>query len=263
MTLSCFLCPLITIQISRGKLARWYLKTRKATALWNGRRTRVSAAARPGQQAQVEPANTIIVQSTPLPARQVKDPWAERFQESKENQRPAGNTLRTSTGTVVRNSSIRQKIIGHGFAAAGSCFGRGRLLRPEDRHLALSNPPCQVGCGIFVEPLIEKRRYLLPQIGGVAQAGTRPVIVVTRDAINRHSPVVVVIPLTNKISRGKPLPSHVETKMGEGGLTADSVALCEQVRAISITRLTRALGHLSATTISQLNGALKTALDLP
>jgi mRNA interferase MazF len=55
----------------------------------------------------------------------------------------------------------------------------------------------------------------------------------------------------------------VEIRRGEGGLTADSVALCEQVRAISTARLTRALGHLSANTISQLNGALKIALDLP
>ena len=98
---------------------------------------------------------------------------------------------------------------------------------------------------------------------GMEQAGTRPVIVVTRDAINKHGPVVVIVPLTSRVTKGRLLPSHVEIKMGEGGLTADSVALCEQVRAISITRLTRELGHLSTTTISQLNSALKIALDLP
>lgn len=98
---------------------------------------------------------------------------------------------------------------------------------------------------------------------GSEQSGTRPVIIVSRDAINLHSPVVVVVPLTLRRSGLRLLPSHIEIKMGEGGLTADSVALCEQVRAISTTRLTRALGHLSAITISQLNGALKIALDLP
>jgi mRNA interferase MazF len=98
---------------------------------------------------------------------------------------------------------------------------------------------------------------------GSEQAGTRPVIIVSRDAINLHSPVVVIVPLTSRTNKNRLLPSHVEIKMGEGGLTADSVALCEQVRAISTTRLTRVLGHLSAVTISQLNGALKIALDLP
>ncbi|MGA3176222.1 MAG: type II toxin-antitoxin system PemK/MazF family toxin [Candidatus Acidiferrum sp.] len=98
---------------------------------------------------------------------------------------------------------------------------------------------------------------------GLEQAGTRPVIVVSRDAINKLSPVVVIVPLTSRVNKNRLLPSHVEIKMGEGGLTVDSVALCEQVRAISTTRLTRALGHLSTVTISQLNGALKIALDLP
>jgi mRNA interferase MazF len=98
---------------------------------------------------------------------------------------------------------------------------------------------------------------------GSEQAGTRPVIIVSRDAINLQSPVVVVVPLATRVNRNRLLPSHVEIKMGEAGLTVDSVALCEQVRSVSTTRLTRALGHLSAITISQLNGALKIALDLP
>jgi len=98
---------------------------------------------------------------------------------------------------------------------------------------------------------------------GSEQAGTRPVIIVSRDAINKLSPVVVIVPLTSRVNKSRLLPSHVEVRRGEGGLTADSVALCEQVREISTARLTRALGHLSANTISQLNGALKIALDLP
>ena len=98
---------------------------------------------------------------------------------------------------------------------------------------------------------------------GLEQAGTRPVIIVSRDAINLHSPVVVIVPLTSRVNKNRLLPSHVEIKMGEGGLPVDSVALCEQVRAVSTTRLTRPLGHLSEDTISQLNSALRIALDLP
>jgi mRNA interferase MazF len=98
---------------------------------------------------------------------------------------------------------------------------------------------------------------------GSEQAGTRPVIIVSRDAINKVSPVVIIVPLTSRTNKNRILPSHVEIKRGDGGLTADSVALCEQVRAISATRLTRSLGHLNGFTISHINAALKITLDLP
>lgn len=98
---------------------------------------------------------------------------------------------------------------------------------------------------------------------GSEQSGTRPVIIVSRDAINQNSPVVIVVPLTDRKNKTRLYPSHVEIKSGEGGTTMDSVALCEQVRAIARTRLTKSLGRLPANRISQINAALKIALDLP
>ena len=98
---------------------------------------------------------------------------------------------------------------------------------------------------------------------GSEQAGTRPVVIVSRDAINRTSPVVIVVPITSRSNKNRIYPSHVEIKAGEAGLTADSIALCEQVRAIAVSRLNRSMGHLSNHGISQINAALKIALDLP
>jgi mRNA interferase MazF len=98
---------------------------------------------------------------------------------------------------------------------------------------------------------------------GSEQAGTRPVIIVSRDAINRVSPVVIVVPLAHRGNKGKLFPSHVEIKTGDGGLTVDSVALCEQVRAIPTTHLIKPLGHLTESVVSQINVALKIVLDLP
>lgn len=98
---------------------------------------------------------------------------------------------------------------------------------------------------------------------GSEQAGPRPVIVVSRDAINKSSPVVIIVPVTSRINKNKLYPSHVEIRAGEGGLTADSVALCEQVRAISVERLKNIIGHLTAPRMSQVNASLKIALDLP
>jgi len=98
---------------------------------------------------------------------------------------------------------------------------------------------------------------------GSQQPGTRPVIIVSRDAINMVSPVVVVVPLTSRTIKKRILPSQVEIKMGDGVLTTDSVALREQVRAIATTRLMKPIGHLTTFSISQINLALKIALDLP
>ena len=102
---------------------------------------------------------------------------------------------------------------------------------------------------------------LNPQEGS-EQAGHRPVIVVSRDSINQNSPVVICVPVTDRIHKRRIYPSQVVLKAGDGGLTKDSIALGEQVRAISQTRFVKFMGHLSAQSITQIGVALKIALDL-
>lgn len=104
---------------------------------------------------------------------------------------------------------------------------------------------------------------ILDPTQGSEQSGTRPVIIVSRDPINATSVVVIIVPVTSRTNKSHIYPSHVEMKVGEGGLTADSVALCEQVRAIARSRLQKHLGHLSTQRVSQVNAALKITLDLP
>jgi mRNA interferase MazF len=43
---------------------------------------------------------------------------------------------------------------------------------------------------------------------GSEQAGTRPVVVIRRDAINANSPVVVVVPVTDAANVKRLYPSH-------------------------------------------------------
>jgi mRNA interferase MazF len=97
---------------------------------------------------------------------------------------------------------------------------------------------------------------------GSEQAGTRPVVIVTRDAINRNSSVVVVVPLTNAANVNRDYPNNVTISAGEGGLTVDSVLLGGQVRAIAKTRLLRQRGALPATIMDQIDRALRITLDL-
>ena len=97
---------------------------------------------------------------------------------------------------------------------------------------------------------------------GSEQGGERPVVVMSRDAINQSSPVVIVVPVTNLTNKKRIYPSQVVLKAGEGGLKMDSVALGEQVRAINVTRLSTHLGHLAPHSVVAIGGALKAALDL-
>jgi mRNA interferase MazF len=106
-------------------------------------------------------------------------------------------------------------------------------------------------------------RAALNPVVGSEQSGTRPVVIVSRDAINATGTVLIIVPITARANKKHIYKSHVELKMGEAGLSCDSVALCEQVRAISQNRLQDQLGSLTAARMSQLSAALKIALDLP
>ncbi|HMD97791.1 MAG TPA: type II toxin-antitoxin system PemK/MazF family toxin [Terriglobia bacterium] len=95
------------------------------------------------------------------------------------------------------------------------------------------------------------------------QAGKRPVVVVSRDAINQSSPVVIAVPITGLEHKTRIYPSQVRLNAGTGGLSKDSVVLGEQVRAISKGRLTKRLGRLTADEMRLIATALKVAMDLP
>jgi mRNA interferase MazF len=97
---------------------------------------------------------------------------------------------------------------------------------------------------------------------GSEQAGRRPVIIVSRDAINNSSPVVVIVPLTKAANVKRLYPNNVVLKRGDGGLSVDSVALGGQVRTISKTRLQKKRGVLSTKSMQSINRALRITLDL-
>jgi mRNA interferase MazF len=96
---------------------------------------------------------------------------------------------------------------------------------------------------------------------GTEQAGTRPVLIVQTDRANPHSPHTIIVPFTTRI-RQKLLPSHVLVPAGEGGLTQDSVALCEQIRVIDHDRLIRKLGDLPSPRMQEVDDALRAILEL-
>ncbi len=88
------------------------------------------------------------------------------------------------------------------------------------------------------------------------------VVVLTRDAINRHAPVVLVAPVVDLTQVPHAYPSDVLVRAPEGGLTADGRLLTMQVRAVLRDRLNHLLGTLSDGLMAEVNRALRITLDL-
>jgi len=97
---------------------------------------------------------------------------------------------------------------------------------------------------------------------GSKQAGTRPVVVVSRDSINANSPVVVVVPVTDAANVKRIYPSHVYLARNSGGLKMDSVVKTEQIRAIQVSRFVGYYGRLDKEAIGRLEEAIRITLAL-
>ena len=87
----------------------------------------------------------------------------------------------------------------------------------------------------------------LGAFGGSCQSGMRPVIIVSNDVANLHSPVVTIVPLTTQLKkRGQ--PTHVVLEHRDAtGLNRPSMALCEQVRPLDKSNLKDCVGRVTST----------------
>ncbi|HZJ76856.1 MAG TPA: type II toxin-antitoxin system PemK/MazF family toxin [Oscillospiraceae bacterium] len=101
---------------------------------------------------------------------------------------------------------------------------------------------------------------LSPVIGS-EQGGIRPVLVVQNDIGNRYSPTVIIAAITSQINKAK-LPTHVEIRGEDYGLSKDSVLLLEQIRTIDKKRLGEKIGHVKEDIIGRVNDALRISLGL-
>lgn len=96
----------------------------------------------------------------------------------------------------------------------------------------------------------------LNPIRGSEQAGTRPVLILQNDSINRFTRTFLAIPLTTNLRRAS-LPTCVLLPEGDGGLAADSVALCHQLRVLDKSRLIRRLGVVSALSLAAIDQCVR------
>lgn len=96
---------------------------------------------------------------------------------------------------------------------------------------------------------------------GTEQQKTRPCVIVSSNAVNENSSLVVVCPLT----AGANLTStifHIPIAKGEGGASKDSIVLCNQVKAVDKLRLLERRGQLHPGTMGKIDAGLRALLNL-
>jgi len=101
-------------------------------------------------------------------------------------------------------------------------------------------------------------------LGKAEQQGRRPVVVISHDAFNQTQSwrSIIVVPPSTSVAQAGRGPSAVLLPQGAAGLGKDSVALCHQVTTLDRLKLTRRIGELNSTELSQIEDGLKAAMDL-
>jgi len=102
--------------------------------------------------------------------------------------------------------------------------------------------------------------YPDPSVGKEIQK-KRPCVVVSDNVFNTSSPLAVVVPLTDAAGKS-PDVLHVEVLRKEGGLSKDSIALCDQLKAIDQVRIDEKLGNIPADTMAKITLGIKRVLAL-
>ena len=100
----------------------------------------------------------------------------------------------------------------------------------------------------------------LTPVRGHEQAGKRPCLVVSVDIFNRSpAGLVIVLPVTTRSIR---IRSHVCIEPPEAGIKEASYIKCEDVRSISIERLTSRWGAVSPITMTAVKDRLRILMGL-
>jgi len=83
------------------------------------------------------------------------------------------------------------------------------------------------------------------------QGKTRPVIVISEEAINQILPVVNALPITTRNTNKKIYPNEVSIPAFTGGLNKESIVLCYQIRTLDKKRLFKYIGKIDDIVIQE------------
>ena len=96
------------------------------------------------------------------------------------------------------------------------------------------------------------------------EAGRHPVIVVSREALNRGNYVLAVVCTSSRLEVRKNLPNCVPFQAEEFGFTKECVAQCENILSIDIDQLDLdhgPIGSLDETALRQVIRAIGNVID--
>lgn len=100
----------------------------------------------------------------------------------------------------------------------------------------------------------------LNPILGHVQAGLRPALVFSMDGFNTgKAELVVVIPMTSTV---RSIPTQVLVQPPDGGVKVASAELCEALRSVSKSRLTKRLGQVIHNVMADVENCVRIPLGL-
>lgn len=105
-------------------------------------------------------------------------------------------------------------------------------------------------------------RFALDPGTGSEEAKTRPCVIVQRNSANKSSSTTIICPLTTAgRERGNLL--NVFLRAPEAGIVADSLVLCNQLRAVDRSRIRgHKLGVVGDASMLLIEEGIRTILDL-
>ena len=101
---------------------------------------------------------------------------------------------------------------------------------------------------------------LNPVIGS-EQGGKRPVLIISNDIGNKHSPTVIVAAITGEEHAKAKLPTHIVVK-DCSFLDKNSIVLLEQIRTLDKQRLKQYMGILPNNIMARVDKALAISVSL-
>lgn len=98
---------------------------------------------------------------------------------------------------------------------------------------------------------------------GSEQRGTRPVLVISTDSVNHNLTVSTVLPLSSIKGNEKIYPTEILLSTDVTGISKLSVAMVQQIRTISHSRLTNKAGMITdEETKAKISEACRNYFDL-
>ena len=94
---------------------------------------------------------------------------------------------------------------------------------------------------------------------GSEQHGIRPVIIVSNNKNNEHSPIVTIVPVTSQYKTKLPVHVLIPSLTQPTGY---NLVLCEQIMTVSKTRLVAYRGLIEEAIMKRINRALAIQLNL-